>query len=99
MYPIIAYIILGLFFLIWTACAIADLPSELREGNIKVPSRYTVKKRIIRFFLGIERAIARLSGYRIKLPMYRRRLIREARVMQWLLERQQEKRALEANVL
>ena len=44
---------------------------------------------VIRFFIAIEKGIALVTG--LKLPMYRRRLIREAKVMQYLLDRQHQR--------
>ena len=83
------YAVIGgilLFDVLWIVCGIADIPRELREGGVYVPSKYVLKKRFIRFFIAIEKGIAQITG--LKLPMYRRRLIREAKVMQYLLDRQ-----------
>ena len=86
------YAVIGgilLFGVLWIICGIADIPRELREGGVYVPSKYVLRKRFIRFFIAIEKGIALVTG--LKLPMYRRRLIREAKVMQYLLDRQHQR--------
>lgn len=92
------YAFLGAIFLfgaLWVICGIADIPRELREGGVYVPSKYVLRKRFIRFFIAIEKGIALVTG--LKLPMYRRRLIREAKVMQYLLDRQHESERTEVS--